>query len=77
MCRSISGTSCLLASDKWLQHFSTQKASLITIRPPSNHERGLLLVAGVHPDSVVAKESVHEAEELVARGGVYYEVDLR
>ena len=33
------------------------------------------MVVGVHPDLIIARESVHEAEELVASSGVHYEVD--
>ena len=34
------------------------------------------MVVGVHYDLIITRESVHEAEELVASRGVYYEVDL-
>ena len=33
------------------------------------------MVVGVPSDLIIARESVHEAEELVAGSGVYYEVD--
>ena len=42
-----------------------------------DHEGGLLLVTGIHPDLVVARESVHETKDLVVRGGIYYKVDPR
>ena len=48
---------------------------MIAIRPLSGHEGGLLLVVGIHFDLIVTQESVHEAKELVARGGIYYKVD--
>ena len=34
------------------------------------------MVVGVHSDLIITRESVHEAEELVASSGVHYEVDL-
>ena len=34
------------------------------------------MVAGVHSDMIIARESIHKAEELVASSGVHYEVDL-
>ena len=34
------------------------------------------LVVGVHYDLIITRESVHEAEELVASSGVHYEVGL-
>ena len=33
------------------------------------------MVVGVHSDLIIARESVHEAEELVASSGVHYEVN--
>ena len=33
------------------------------------------MVVGVHSYLIIARESVHEAEELVANNGVYYEVN--
>ena len=33
------------------------------------------MIVGVHSDLIITKESVHEAEELVASSGVHYEVD--
>ena len=48
---------------------------MIVICPLSSHEGCLLLVAGVHPDLIIARESVHEVEELVASNGIHYEVD--
>ena len=33
------------------------------------------MVVGVHSDLIITRESVHEAEELVASSGVHYEVD--
>ena len=33
------------------------------------------MVVGVHSDLIIARESVHEAEELVSSSGVHYEVD--
>ena len=33
------------------------------------------MVVGVHSDLIISRESVHEAEELVANSGVHYEVD--
>ena len=33
------------------------------------------MVVGVHSDLIITRESVHEVEELVASGGVHYEVD--
>ena len=33
------------------------------------------MVAGVHPDLIIARESVHEAEELVSNSDIHYEVD--
>ena len=33
------------------------------------------MVVGVHSNLVIARESVHEAEELMASSGVHYEVD--
>ena len=33
------------------------------------------MVAGVHSDLIITRESVHEAEELVASSGIHYEVD--
>ena len=33
------------------------------------------MVARVHSDLIITRESVHEAEELVANSGVYYKVD--
>ena len=48
---------------------------MIAICPLSNHEGCLLLVAGVHPDLIIARERVCEAEKLVASSGVHYEVD--
>ena len=50
---------------------------MIAICPLSGNEGGLLLVTRIHPDLVVARESVHEAKELMARGGIYYKVDPR
>ena len=34
------------------------------------------MVAGLHYDLIITRESVHEAEELVASNGVHCEVDL-
>ena len=34
------------------------------------------MVAGVHSDMIIARESIHKAEELVASSGIHYEVDL-
>ena len=59
----------------FLEHLQPKRHHLIAIRPLSNHEGGFLLVAGVHPDLIVARESVHKAEELMASSGVHYEVD--
>ena len=77
MCQSVSGTSCLLGSIIGSYVFQPKRHHLIAIHPLSDHKGGLLLVAGVHPDMVVARESVHEAKELVAKGGIYYEIDPR
>ena len=33
------------------------------------------MVVGVHSDLIIARESVHEVEELVANSGVHYEVN--
>ena len=33
------------------------------------------MVVGVHSDLIIALESIHEVEELVASSGVHYEVD--
>ena len=33
------------------------------------------MVVGVHSDMIITRESVYEAEELVASSGVHYEVD--
>ena len=41
----------------------------------SSHEGCLLLVAEVHLDLIIARESIHEAKELIASNGVHYEVD--
>ena len=35
------------------------------------------MVVGVHYDLIIARESVHEAEELVANCGVHYKADSR
>ena len=44
---------------------------------PIGDKRGLLLVAGVHTDMIVAREGVHEAEEFVTGHSVYYEINPR
>ena len=49
----------------------------ITIGSLTSDKRGLLLVAGVHTDLVVAREGVHEAEEFMTGRGVHYEINLR
>ena len=33
------------------------------------------MVVGVHSDMIIARESVHEAEELVTNSGIHYKVD--
>ena len=59
----------------WPPHSLIQKASPDTICPLSSHEGRLILVAGVHPDLIIAQESIHEVEELVASSDIHYEVN--
>ena len=49
----------------------------ITVGSLPNDELGLLLVAGVHTDMIVAREGVHEAKEFMTGRGIHYEVDPR
>ena len=65
---TFSGGSCVLQS---VGHY------LIAVGSLPNDECGLLLVAEIHTDMIVAREGVHETEEFVASCGVHYEVNPR
>lgn len=50
--------------------FQAKRYDLIAIGPLMRHKRGLLLILLYHPDLMIPREGVHEAQQLVPRSGV-------
>ena len=75
MLQYVFGTLCLPTFDRWPKRSSTQKVSPDNSTFPVRSRMRSSLGCWVHFDMIITRESIHEAEELVASSDVHYEVN--